>query len=405
METTIDFATFRDGLARVAPAVSKDPDRPVLQFVHIYATKTRLRIEAADGFRAHFQDLPWSGPAFDGLLDEAGRKALLGIKVSKKDPQTLGIDIETGQILINGKPIARLQSQAEAEGRYPEINQVIPRNPQGWVTVFPVPFLKAVRTARTVSHLGSNVVRFHFTDTLILEARDEDFGESYTQVSLKDSRVTPRVIGFNADFWIDLLKVAGTAAVKIELSRPGAPALVTTGDGLQCVVMPMNVEACPVLNTLPEARESVGTSYVWPSSLDPWDVREVVNGAPAPDWYTPSKGWDEERHNPFPYEIREDIFTSHPEEGAVETEIRTIWAEVTEPRYGKGTKLAVLHIVEAIPAEGTVFGRQPQFASDEQTIGECDRCGDGPHWRIHHHGQDICKACYLSELELARVSR
>src|SRR3989304_3316118 len=218
MKANYNFKEFQAALKRVAPAISKDDTRPILQCVHIVGTAKRTQLEAADGFRAHFLDIdPADGTqAFDILLESATVKALVSAKVGRKDEPVIALDLENQKVLIDGKVI----TTGFGEGTYPDVNVLIPTHPAGSITVYPVPFLQAVKRARVFAREGSNVAKLHISESLLVIGKSEETGQSVNEVSLFQVRIAPLVIAFNADFLIDLLKLCGTEPVKIELTPP-----------------------------------------------------------------------------------------------------------------------------------------------------------------------------------------
>lgn len=395
---TCDFRTFQTTLKSVATACSKDEKRPVLQCVYL----TGARLYATDGFRLHFADLPQS-LGLDVLLDAALVAGILKSKVARKDSPVLAFDLDAGHALIDGRELAGGFSHET----YPDVSYIIPKGSTITVEVNPLDLLAAVKSARVFAHAGSNVGKLTITGGQVaVTGRSEETGESQNLVRLYKHEGADLVIGFNCDFLIDYLKRCNPNPVTIGFTRSTAPALFGDADGLQAVIMPMSLSD-PRPESIPaESDKSAAGSYVYPTSLHYSQVREIVNGGRAPAWYIPTPARDEERGDPFPYAVRDDIWESVPEGDAVESEIQTVWALTTEPRFGKGTKIAVLHLVDTaspIPAEGTVFEpRQPLFASETESIGECTRCGDGPHWRTKINAERLCKACYVADIELRK---
>ena len=361
MKATYNFKEFQAALKRVAPAISKDETRPILQCVHIVGTVKRTRLEAADGFRAYFLDIApadlslllpvrarlperssQSGTqtgaqasagsaqadgaqAFDILLESATVKALVSAKVGRKDEPVITLDLETQQVLIDGKVI----TTRFGEGTYPDVNVIIPTHPAGSITVYPVPFLQAVKRARVFAREGSNVAQLHISESLLVIGKSTEYGQSVNEVSLFKVRIAPLVIAFNADFLIDLLKLCGTEPVKIELTRPNSPALITAADGLKAVIMPFHIENG--LYTPPDIRpesDYTGTGYIWPDCYtnrhpDP----AALHGGYIPSWYAKPEPWpvsDEERAPALAESYTDDIFTPNPQPGALDWDIVTI---------------------------------------------------------------------------------
>ena len=333
MNATYNFRDFQAALKRVAPAISKDDTRPILQCVHIVGNAKRTRLEAADGFRAHFLDIdPADGTqAFDILLESATVKALVSAKVGRKDEPVITLDLESQRVLIDGKVI----TTGFGEGTYPDVNVLIPTHPAGSITVYPVPFLQAVKRARVFAREGSNVAKLHISESLLVIGKSEETGQSVNEVSLFQVRIAPFVIGFNADFLIDLLKLCGTEPVKIELTRPNSPALISTADGLKAVIMPFHIEdgVRTPADIRPES-DYTGAGYIWPdcyTNRHP-DPAALYDGV-IPSWYAKPEPWPastEERAPALAESFTDDVFTSNPQPGALDWDIVTIESLVTD---------------------------------------------------------------------------
>lgn len=126
------------------------------------------------------------------------------------------------------------------EGRFPEYSNVIPKEFTSVVELVIGPFYSAVRQAQIVTNEESRGVDFSFSSgKLTLASRAADVGQSNVELPIaydgEDFTIT-----FDPRFVSDFLRIldSGTA-VKLNLIDGESPAVFTTEDHYQYVVMPL----------------------------------------------------------------------------------------------------------------------------------------------------------------------
>jgi DNA polymerase-3 subunit beta len=102
-------------------------------------------------------------------------------------------------------------------------------------------FLSAIRQAAILTNEESKTVRLSFTgDELTLSTRAPEEGEATVKL-LAAYQGEPIDIGFNPVFLIDILKVADSERVTLEMKAPNRPGIVRSGADALYVVMPVNL--------------------------------------------------------------------------------------------------------------------------------------------------------------------
>jgi hypothetical protein len=404
MKSVYNFRQFQAALKQVAPGLSDDDTRPVLQCVHIFGTESSHRIETADGFKAAWVTIaPLAGCALDVQLTPEAIKTLLKEKIARKDDPEITLDPTANKITVNGRTIA---DPFALDGQYPDIKYLLPRTFAGYYEVDPAELLQALKTARVFAREGSNVAQLHFQNSLIVYARSEETGESYNVVKFTAAHCPALRIGFNTSFLIDILKVCDPRPVRISLNKANTPAVLTDAAGLNWIVMPMHLDSGAILteSDIPGAEKynSAG-AYVY---ADEYTRRHpgLPHIAPHEIPVTPRELGPYDHpltitDDPFPVEI----FTPHAEPGAVVRDITTIWSyiEEDERKKSRDIKVIVLDLTNARPDPNAPIpaASVPLFANAKVSFAKCERCSDGPH--LLRGG--LCLACRETDQELART--
>lgn len=407
MNTKTNLRSFQSALKVIVLATSEDKDRPVLHNVQFIHSPKVTRLQAADGFRAHFIDLDSAtGDPCEYLISQTLVKSILGYKIARKDDPE--IEFTPAGALVASKV---LLGEYDTESQYPDINYIIPRTFQDWFKVNTQDLLSAVKRARVFAREASNVVRLHISpEALIVEGISEELGTAQTVINYAKNTnpANSLLIGFNCDFLIEFLKTVNSETVKIEFNRSTTPAIFTDlNTEAKALVMPMNISTPHFLTPAdlkPESDYDSAGAFVYPDSY--------TQRHPAPDyipaWYVkPEPVATEPRY----FKINDtNVFDRTPEPGAQLSEIKTIWSYQAELRYGTGPKVCILHIVPtepdpdaAQPVEVVINAtRHPLFCSDHITIGSCKQCGNPDHHALY---DGVCSPCQAANNDLARQFR
>jgi DNA polymerase-3 subunit beta len=153
--------------------------------------------------------------------------------------EVVQIKVQPNQLLLG--TARALLSTVLIEGHFPKYEEVIPRDCDKKVAIIPTEFLSAVRRASLLTTEESKGIRLGFSgDGLRLTGRSAEQGEAEVHMKVAYDG-EPVEIGFNPNFLMDALKVAGSAEVTFELKDPVKPGVIKSGNSFLYVVMPVNL--------------------------------------------------------------------------------------------------------------------------------------------------------------------
>jgi len=229
---------FAETIRKVAWAVSTEETRYYLNGVAWQADPEGMRFVATDGYRlascryskettgAWSRIIPRKTVAFFG-------KFLIGrdVEVFATSDENV-IDIETAGMQIRTKLI---------DGTFPDVNRVIPKETGMTFEINSHEFLTAIKQATAVGGEQSRAIRFHEVDgKLNIERKSPDFGSAKVKTST-DWPEGAETFGLNGRY-ISEIVASCVGAVKIGMTGPGAPFLVSDEDSTMTrVMMPMRV--------------------------------------------------------------------------------------------------------------------------------------------------------------------
>lgn len=137
-------------------------------------------------------------------------------------------------------PGAMLWTKLE-EGTFPPYEDVVPRDLDKKITSNRDALSSAIRRAALLTNAESRGVRLCFGDNrLTLRSRSPEMGEAEINVDVAYDG-DPIEVGFSPNYITDVLKVAETSDVIIELKTPQRPGIFRCGQDFTYVVMPLQV--------------------------------------------------------------------------------------------------------------------------------------------------------------------
>jgi DNA polymerase-3 subunit beta len=152
-----------------------------------------------------------------------------GSKISKSQNQMV---FEVGQTTLTSRLI---------EGRFPNYEQVIPKEERTTTEINRQELLSAVRRVSLLAPHENQSVKFDFTGSrLLVSSRSPNLGEAKEELDVKISG-EELSIGFNPNYLIDVLKNLDTERISISMTDPDKPGTVKNGGDYLYVVMPMQL--------------------------------------------------------------------------------------------------------------------------------------------------------------------
>jgi DNA polymerase-3 subunit beta len=112
------------------------------------------------------------------------------------------------------------------EGRYPNYNAVIPTNNPYHIVIDRVAFLNALKRVSIFANQSTSLVKLAITESQIeLTSQDIDFSTSAEETVPCQYEGEPLIIGFKAEFLIDIVSNLETADIVINLADPSRAGL------------------------------------------------------------------------------------------------------------------------------------------------------------------------------------
>jgi DNA polymerase-3 subunit beta len=127
------------------------------------------------------------------------------------------------------------------EGRFPDYEEVIPKEFARRATVGTEAFAAALRRAALLAPEGARAVRLTFEPGGVeLFSRSPDVGEAVVRIEGR-YEAEKFVIVFNPDLLADYLKVVDAGEIELNMNSPTSAALLRGGKDYTYVVMPLQM--------------------------------------------------------------------------------------------------------------------------------------------------------------------
>ncbi len=238
-------------LRSVSYAQSNDENRYILNGVLFHFAAEKMTLVATDGRR-----LATANCELDGKMDElcqfilpaktvAELERLLNqgasVRIAFNDRQ-VAFEIE----LDGGKSDAGLVENIYlvskiVEGKYPDYQQVIPRETEHRVKVERELMQECVHRASLVVSEKNNSLKLRFLKNLLeISGESLEFGQSHESMAIAYDGPEIR-IAFNPQFLIDPLKALASDEVFFEFKDELSPGVFKTLENFLCVVMPLRL--------------------------------------------------------------------------------------------------------------------------------------------------------------------
>lgn len=235
----VEQVILKECLNLTSFAVSQDETRYVLNGVYVEIKESKLRLVATDGRRLAMveKNLPTSpttpieiiipNKAIQELCRILGQEGVVKIIPGKNQ-----VIFHLGKTILTSRLI---------EGRFPNYEQVVPKEEKITCSIRREDLLQAVRRANLLTSPDSQLVKFDFLkDRVLVSSRTPNLGESREEIAaeVKGGELT---IGFNPNYLLDVLKNLDVETVILSLTEPDKPGVVRGKDRYCYVIMPMQL--------------------------------------------------------------------------------------------------------------------------------------------------------------------
>ena len=201
-QTAVFTGTDGKRLARIASTVAIDPTLQGNYIVPIKAVEEMTR-----------------------MLEEDGKQAFVTLSPDK-------LSLESNSVILTTKLLA---------GQYPDVEKVIPQKPVHQFSIHREELMSLLRQIALFTSETNTAVRFSFEPgQLHLSAMSSEIGEG--RVSMPVDFTGQKIdIAFNPFYLLDILRHSKEETVRIGLTDPHSPGLITDSSQALFVLMPMRL--------------------------------------------------------------------------------------------------------------------------------------------------------------------
>lgn len=242
VEFEVNAGVLRRMIARTVFATAADNTRYAFNGVLLERKARRLRMVATDGRRLALVRGECSGPADGDATCIIPTKALHILNRLLDDPDAaVQISRDRNRIHFNIADSAVLVSSL-IEGNFPPFDDVLPKDHDRKGTFDTAELSMAVKRAALLTNEESKGVRLAFSPTgVVISSRAAEMGDAEIHLPVLSWEGDPVEIGFNPAFLTDVLRIADTTEVTIELKGGNRPGVVKIGSDFVYVIMPVNL--------------------------------------------------------------------------------------------------------------------------------------------------------------------
>ena len=236
----LDQQTLKQCLALTSFAVSRDETRYTLNGVLVILRNQTARFVATDGKRLASIEKNLN------LSNNAVLEAIVPIKTILELVKALSSSEGKAKVIYTQNQIIFQLNKTTfvsrlIEGRFPNYEQVIPKEEKTCARVSRQELLSAMKRVSLLTSQENQSVKLDFTKgKVLISSRSPNLGEAKEEIS---AEVTGEnlTIGFNPSYVVDVLKNLEVEEVSLSLTDPDKPGLIKSEGGYLYVVMPMQL--------------------------------------------------------------------------------------------------------------------------------------------------------------------
>ncbi|GAF84913.1 unnamed protein product [marine sediment metagenome] len=239
----IGLENIQAGIEQCLFATAKESTRYALNGVLWEVKGKKLFLVATDGrrlvqTRVNLASTPSKRFAAAKIIVPAKTMSLLE-KITGGNKDVVAVKLVDNQILISCASV--VISSNLVEGNFPKYEDIIPTDYGKKLTLSTDAALSAVRRSALLASEESRGIKLSIEkDRLIFSGRAPETGDAQVQMPI-DYKAEPIEIGFNPQFFIDVLRAIKTPEFELELDQPDRPGLIKSGADFLCVLMPINM--------------------------------------------------------------------------------------------------------------------------------------------------------------------
>jgi len=222
-ELTLNSAKIKRMTEKVLLAVSKDELKGVLTGVLFQFKESDLRMVATDGHRlARIMDKSFSSE--DDLIDIIIPPKALGLFLKNAEEEEFVFTIGDNYVIFDLG--AKTIYSSLLQGEFPDYERVIPVNNEKQLVVDREKLIQSLRLVQVFANRMTLQVKMSLTkDQAEISSEDADRGAGNDTIPA-DYDNEDIVIGFNAGYLLDSLRIIDTENVVIEMDKPDSGCII-----------------------------------------------------------------------------------------------------------------------------------------------------------------------------------
>jgi DNA polymerase-3 subunit beta len=243
IEKTLTIKTKNDNflkaLRQVAISISRDESRPTLTGLLFNSEKEKIKIVATDSYRLSQREIknPKNNPEESLIIPHRAVGEIIktlpkegDVEISVSDKQ---ISLKSGDLLF----ISRLMG-----GKYPNFEQLFPKQHEISVVIERESFLRAIKRISLVSPNTPIFLKIK-DNTLTLAGKSADLGSGQEEISINNTDSKEIEVAFNSKYLIDGLSVLEDKEIKMQLVNSLQPGLIrgTQTEDYLYLIMPVRL--------------------------------------------------------------------------------------------------------------------------------------------------------------------
>lgn len=243
--TTIAGSTLSSLIHKTSFAITADDSRYFLNGAKLELTENDMRMVATDGHRLAFVSIARPTGANGMLSAIVPKKTLLELlKILAEGP--VDVAFAKGDNHLFFRIGERLLVSKRVDDQFPAYDKVIPQGNDKRVTCSTAELAGAIRRVSLLANERSRAVKFAIESGRIdISSQNPELGEARESIEAS-YQGTALSVGFNGQYLVDFLNVAGSSEVTFELKDDSSqgllrPAAIEEGSDYRYVVMPMRL--------------------------------------------------------------------------------------------------------------------------------------------------------------------
>ena len=237
----LNRADLQKMIRYTAFSASRDTTSFALNGLYFVLRANEIRLVGADRHRLAYIKKKASNPEKAKTEVIVPTKAMEQLeRMMVEDDETVGVKILDKEILFNLK--RGVVAALLVEGKYPDYENVVPKDCDHKATIDAQTLLHSVRKAAPVAPDESKSVCIKLTKgQLVVTSTASEIGSAEIEVPI-DYTGGDVHVAFNPVYLTDLLKGVEEESVQLELKDAESPGVVRVGKDYVYVIMPMHIE-------------------------------------------------------------------------------------------------------------------------------------------------------------------